>query len=139
MEIVLERFSYSPMGTFSTLWLPENILYTVERPWLDNTPRWSCIPEGEYVCKPRRYNRGGYDAIHVTNVPNRSYILMHKGNTMHDLEGCIAVGTNLGSINGVWGVENSSRAFSQLMEWANEVFKKEGQFKLIIRSVDNGN
>lgn len=136
MEILLQRFAHSPMGVFGTLWLPENILYTVERPWLDNIPRWSCIPEGEYICKPRPYYRGGYNAIHVTNVPDRSYILMHKANVMHNVEGCIGVGTELGFINDMWAVKNSGNAFSQLMRWANGVFKDEGQFTL---KVTHGN
>ncbi len=135
MEIILERFAYSPAGTFGTLFLPENILYTVERPWLDNIPRWSCIPEGQYKCVPRPYYRGGYNAIHVTDVPNRSYILMHKGNIMHNVEGCIAVGTELGCMHDLWAVKNSGNAFGQLMRWAAKVFRDEGHFTLNVTSV----
>ena len=131
----LERFAYSPVGTFGTLWLPENeILYTVERPWLDNQKRISCIPEGNYICLPRKYYRGGYDAIHITNVPYRSYILFHRANTMHNVEGCIGVGTQLGAIHNLWAVLNSRNGFDLLMAWAREEFHKHGKFQLHITS-----
>lgn len=133
MNIRLERFAYSPMGTFGTLWLPDNeLVYTVERPWLNNEPRISCIPEGVYECIPRRYNRGGYDAVHITNVPNRSLILIHKGNTMHNVEGCVAVGAHLGSLEGTWAVLNSANAFTMVMQWANQQFDRDGKFTLDI-------
>jgi hypothetical protein len=113
----LERFAYTPNGTFGSLILPSgNTLYTVERPWRNNEPRISCIPEGVYPCQPRKYYRGGYEAIEVVDVPDRSYILIHKGNTMDDLAGCIAPGVNLGYVNNLWAVTNSREAFAQVMD-----------------------
>lgn len=130
-EIVLERFCYSDdMGVFGKITLTSGMeLYTVERPWLDNKEGISCIPTGEYVCKPRRYNRGGYNAIEITDVQGRLYILFHIANTMLNVKGCIGVGTSLGFINNMWAVTDSTDAFQCMMD---ELGGKE--FKLVIRN-----
>ena len=113
----LQRFAYTVQGTFGELILPSgNTLYTVERPWLDNKPTVSCIPTGVYRCQPRKYYRGGYEAIEVIEVPDRSYILIHRGNTMDDLAGCIAPGLHLGYVSNKWAVTNSREAFAQVMD-----------------------
>lgn len=104
------------MGVFGRMMIEGQQLFTVERPWLQNQPSVSCIPSGDYYCAPKRYNRGGYDAIELLDVPRRTHILFHKGNTLHDLAGCIAPGTDLSFINGVWAVKNSAVAFGMLMD-----------------------
>lgn len=73
------------------------ILLTLEPPNLDNIPKRSCIPLGVYSCE-RVFNRttsGGLKierTIEVKNVPGRSGILFHIGNTVKDTEGCILLG-----------------------------------------------
>ena len=66
-------------------------LYTVERPWLDNKPFESCIPTGtydlEWITRP-----SGKPAIQVMDVPGRTHILLHPGNDVQDVVGCIAPG-----------------------------------------------
>lgn len=116
ISVLLTRFAYSPYGTFGKLLLPEFECYTVERPWLDNKPRQSCIPEGNYAMQLGRYNRGGYDVYEVIEVPGRSLIKIHIGNTMEDVIGCIAVGNALGYIEGKWAVTSSKKAFGQFMQ-----------------------
>jgi hypothetical protein len=115
-DLSIERFAYTPMGVFGRCYIAGQELFTVERPWLNNARSISCIPEGVYTCVPRFYNKGGYESIEITNVPNRSNVLIHKGNTMHDLAGCIAVTAKLGSVHGIWGGINSKAAFAILME-----------------------
>lgn len=100
------------------------VLYTVERPWLDNQAMVSCIPEGAYNCRPRRYFRGGYDAVHIRNVPGRTHILFHRANVPSDLAGCIGVGSRLGVLNGQWAVLQSRAAFAWFMDvWGRAPFK----------------
>ena len=64
--IRITRFAHTPMGTFGSFWVLGKQLYTCERPWLDNAPFVSCIPEGEYAIKPQIFHRGngglGYPA-----------------------------------------------------------------------------
>lgn len=114
-EIILERFAYTPVGVFGKFKSDEFECFTVERPWLDNKPRESCIPEGEYELQLSRYNRGGYPAYEVLGVPNRSLIKIHVGNSMEDVIGCIAPGKSLGFIAGKWGVSRSKVAFNEFM------------------------
>ncbi len=110
--IFLERFAYSTMGTFGRLIMEGFGCFTVERPWLDNIPRESCIPEGAYRIAPRRFNRGGYDAFEILDVPGRSLILFHRGNTMNDVIGCVALGRSLGYVEGLWAVTHSRETFA---------------------------
>lgn len=116
-ELAIWRYLYDPeYGTFGFCWIDGMKVWTVERPWQDNKQSVSCIPVGAYPCEPRRFHRGGYDAIHVTQVPARSYILIHKANLADQLAGCIAPGMYRGCYRGKWAVMNSAAAFSLLME-----------------------
>lgn len=122
--MILWRDGYTEMGTFGRLILPSGReLYTVERPWLSNRQSVSCIPEGVYTLGSRfsnvvkRTSGGKYSqGWEVQSVPGRSYIMLHPGNTMDDLEGCIAVGDSLGYVKGKWAVLNSRKAFDVLMD-----------------------
>lgn len=89
--------------------------YTVERPWKNNRPYESCIPDGTYKLRPRHYNRGGYDTYEVVDVPKRTHILIHAANTHYDVEGCIGVGDVLGVSNGEWAVLHSRRTLTRLL------------------------
>jgi hypothetical protein len=119
--ITLERFAYTPMGTFGKIMFEEFECFTVERPWLDNKVRQSCIPEGSYSIKLGMYNRGGYLAYEVMDVPGRSLIKIHVGNTMDDIVGCIAPGKSLGSLGGKWGVTSSKKAFKEFMAGMEDI------------------
>lgn len=114
-HVILERFCYCEQGTFGRLYLPELSVLTVERPWLQNQPFLSCIPEGDYQLRPSRFYRGGYDTWEVLEVPNRTRILVHRGNRAHDVQGCIAVGMTLGCVGGAWAVLDSRTAFAAFM------------------------
>lgn len=118
----LTRFAYTPFGTFGRLVVNGKEVYTIERPWLGNQSNVSCIPEGTYVMRQRdsgvvarstgqAYKRGW----EVTDVPGRSFIMIHPGNTMDDLQGCIAPGKALSSMGGKWSVSSSRPAFDELM------------------------
>jgi len=116
MVLRLERWADSPYGTFGTLVLPDGwTCFTVERPWLDNQSRISCIPAGLYKIKLGTYTKGGYPAYDILDVPGRSQIKIHKANLASELEGCIAPGTGLGVFKGEWSVMNSGTAFEHLM------------------------
>lgn len=122
---ILERFAWPDTGTFGWMTTPSGRRYaTVERPWFNNAVGISCIPLGEYVCKPSRYNRGGYDAIEVTNVDGRTHIKIHIANEPSEVAGCIGTGVRHGALNGNWAVLSSESAFNSLMsEMAGETFK----------------
>ena len=63
----------------------------------------TCIPEGTYDIKLRktggfhakyseRYKNAHYGMLHIQDVPNFTYILIHTGNTDEHTSGCLIVG-----------------------------------------------
>ena len=64
---------------------------TLELPYIDNKNNVSCIPENNYNVVP--YSSAKFpNTYQVTNVVGRDKILIHKGNTKANTEGCILVG-----------------------------------------------
>lgn len=124
-DLVLTRFCWSELGVFGELYVDGQRLYTVERPWLGNQRSVSCIPLGFYDCQPRRYHRGGYDAVEVCNVPDRTHILFHRANTASDLAGCIGVASRLGCLENTWAALGSRPAFELFMRHFNRPFVLE--------------
>lgn len=121
--IVLERFAYSPDGTFGKMYVPGGFeCYTVELPWKDNQPRVSCIPEGMYGLGKRyspvvQRSSGGEFEVgwEVQNVPGRSLIMIHPGNWPSNFMGCIGTGKAYAVISGKNGVTSSRDTFRELM------------------------
>lgn len=115
-KLVLERFAYAPHATFGKLKVSDRFsCYTVERPWLNNKPNISCIPVGLYSLEPSIFHKGGYQSYEVKGVPDRTLIKIHIGNRAEDVQGCIAVGTKIGSLFGEWAVLDSRTAFDKFM------------------------
>ena len=88
---------------------------TLENPWKDNQRNISCIPEGEYPVRlrlPRESATREYVHLLVQDVPNRDWILFHRGNFPKDTSGCILVG--LGSQQDT--VNNSTLAMDLLIK-----------------------
>jgi hypothetical protein len=109
----------------------EFICYTIERPWLNNEKSVSCIPEGEYILEP--YESAKHpDCFYLGNnnlgvgfleTHQRTYILIHVGNFVNDIQGCIAPGLSLHPSR--WGVSDSKKAMDKLRALikANEIDK----------------
>lgn len=121
--IELERFAYSPLGTFGRLRHPAGLeLYTVERPWAGNAPNVSCVPEGVYALEPHSSQRyqdtwalvGGTVSHFPAPGATRSAILIHAANVPGDLAGCIAPGLDLGWLRNSWAVLSSGHAMDLL-------------------------
>lgn len=112
--MLLHRTQYGENGTRGVLSLPGEdtpLLHTLELPWRDNKQSVSCIPEGEYKVVQNRYYNGGYESVEITPVPNRTEIQVHIGNTIRDIDGCIVVGLNKGTLYGLPAVLSSTPAF----------------------------
>lgn len=121
--ISLERFAYTPFGTFGRLVYGENRYFTVERPWDNNKKKISCIPEGRY--KVVWYDAptfgktlaivGGTVSLYDDPKFARSAVLFHAANTMDDLQGCIGLGRSLGFVNNKWAVTTSDKAVKEFL------------------------
>ncbi len=123
-RLELHRICYGPAATVGLLRWGGELLYTLEDPWRANAVGVSCIPDGVYRCRPRRFHRGGYDAVEITGVPGRSQILIHRGNTADDVTGCILVGAQLGDLRGRIAVLDSAGAWSRFFPaWGRVEFE----------------
>lgn len=115
MNLTLERFAYTPMGTFGRLTYSGGSCYTMEEVWRNNEKGMSCIPVGTYRVQRGKFPKHG-ECFEVQGVPGRSAILFHVANTIKDVEGCIGPGQELGTVGGLWAVLNSVAAYNDFMK-----------------------
>ena len=96
INLLLIRDTFSEKSTIGELFLNgERMCDTLENPWQDNQRNISCIPEGVYPVRlrlPRESASRDYLHLLVQDVPDRDWILFHRGNTAKDTSGCILVG-----------------------------------------------
>ena len=119
------------VGTFGVLqWADARAPFavTLENPWFDNERNVSCIPDGRYGCEHVDSPRFG-STWEVANVPDRTHILFHKGNTHVHTQGCILVGEQFTFLDGIPGVGASAAGFN---EFHTRAFRL-GRFQLEIR------
>lgn len=89
--------------------------YVLENQWRDNRRNVSAIPAGVYRCTRGVYHRGGYPAFELQDVPGRSLILIHAGNTDQDTRGCPLIGSRVGVLGGRLAVLDSRAALAEFM------------------------
>lgn len=110
-----EDFDY---GTFGALKVNKQIYCaTLEPADLLNATSVSSIPAQQYMCVRHKSPRFG-ETFMVSNVPGRSHVLFHPGNTKNDTEGCILLGQYWGKLsgpNGARAVLNSGNTFKEFM------------------------
>lgn len=103
------------MGTFGRMTHDAGwACYTVEPPWAQNKPGVSCIPAGLYALDLGIYHKHDYPAYELRHVPGRANIKIHIANVAAELDGCIAVGKELGWLF-KWAVIASKDAYTELM------------------------
>jgi hypothetical protein len=115
MQLTLVRIAQSEKGTFGVLRdgaIPFAV--TCEEPWRDNAPTISCIPVGRYTCL-RVVSPHFGDVFEVMNVPGRTHVLLHKGNTTDDTHGCILVAEEFAGTNAAPMIASSKRGYDELM------------------------
>lgn len=94
---------------------------TLEPPWVDKNEdgisdkNVSRIPAGTYPAHRKLSPKRGYEVFELENVPGRTNIEIHIGNTTADTEGCILLGSNVGMVNGQHGITGSAAAFRKFM------------------------
>lgn len=108
----LQRLSQSDEGTFGALIDPlgMQLCVTCEPPADGDHP---CIPTGVYIVIP--HNSPAHpNTWEISDVPNRTAILIHNGNTDADTLGCVVVGTAFGWIGNQRAVLQSDAALAKL-------------------------
>jgi len=108
-ELNLIRDTWSHTETMGVLTFGDMELQTIEPPWIATDPggksRESCVPAGRYLLRPHKRPSGDesvalvnpghavyYLASDRTNDVGRFLILIHPGNWVSDVVGCIAPG-----------------------------------------------
>ena len=116
VNLLIIRDTFTKESTIGRLYINgESFCDTLENPYINNERNISCIPEGSYKVRlrlPRESATRDYLHLLVKDVPNRSYILFHIGNTAKDTSGCILVGN--GRKQDI--VENSQLAMDLLIK-----------------------
>lgn len=117
--------THGTFGVFSIDGVP--VCLTLEETWLDNIPRESCIPEGVYEVV--KYSGTKYkDVWLVKNVPGRSAILIHWGNTEQNTAGCILMGKYYAQFGDRRGIAESINTIDMLRRVL------PNRFELVIRN-----
>jgi hypothetical protein len=111
----IKRIEYNKNETLGVL-IYNNLLicYTLELPWLSNKKNISCIPQGIYPIKKIESPKFGTSWL-IDEVPNRSEVIIHVGNTYKDTKGCVIIGNSIGYIKNERAVLSSRAAIGELM------------------------
>ena len=116
LEILHCRFKGNKKGFLSRVSIDnEHICFLLENPWYDNAPNISCIPAGiRYKCRKYYHERRGW-VLRILNVPERTEIMVHPGNTLKDTLGCPLPGLEYHT-NRKYEVWHSKDAMDLLLE-----------------------
>lgn len=130
LEIIRIEDSFE-YGVFGNLLIgTEAFCMTLEpREW-DNERNVSCIPPGQYECA-RVLSPSFGTTYEICNVPNRSHVLFHKGNSIEDTEGCVLLAEKLGKLKGDRGILNSGKTFKDFMN----KMQSYPEFRLTVKEV----
>ncbi len=130
-KLLIERYSHGEKQTIGSLFgLSEfgHIIFrcdALELPWLDNQKEISCIPVGKYIVK-KRFSKKFKNHLHITNVKDRTFILIHSGNFYTDILGCVLVG-KLGYVNedDIIDVGSSKKTLKTLLNLVDDEIELE--------------
>jgi hypothetical protein len=132
--VLLLRNAYFPDRTLGRLRVGDREFHTLERPWIESNfhkggRNWeSCIPDGEYLVKEYESEKRGQvwrltnpdldvfgNEPGMSNKAGRWDILIHAGNYVKDVVGCVAIGLTSDE-NHVW---KSRAAIEELRKLIN--------------------
>jgi hypothetical protein len=116
------RDSMDLRPTTGQLFAPPDLnLQTMEDPWMMNARKVSCIPTGRYRCIVSYSTRFERRMPELLNVPDRSGIRIHGGNTIADTEGCILLGMQLLNPS---TLGHSQQALGYFRDWLDEALER---------------
>ena len=114
VQLRLTRISnINKFGVFGVLTVNgDPFCVTLEPPDKQNKPNKSCIPAGMYSIAQKISPSYG-TTWWVKDVPGRSNIIFHPGNTLSDTLGCILLAQRFGKLFGDRAVLNSGKTFRE--------------------------
>jgi hypothetical protein len=116
MKLTLVRIGEYQDATFGALSIDGRPYFTtLEDKWRNNEKMVSCIPKGKYKIAAHRSPKFG-ECYQVLNVPNRSHILIHAGNTHVDTHGCILLGLTFSTEGDQAKILSSRAAIAKFMQ-----------------------
>ena len=135
-KIILQRYFGNDKQTIGSIVYPicgknytTNMVFvcdTLELPDRDNQKFISRIPAGIYQVRKRWSLKFGKH-FHILDVPDRTWILIHRGNYFFNSTGCIIVGDKFKDINndGQIDVLNSKKTLKRMLNNLPERFELE--------------
>lgn len=133
-QLLILRRTYFLDATIGHLFIVTEdnpVFFTIERPWLDNRIKVSCIAQGEYNVVPYTSAKNP-DVWEVTNVPGRSKILIHVANFADQLEGCIAPGLGSGYMRHNKELQKAVTSSRMAIRQMKDILGYPSEFKLKI-------
>ncbi len=125
-NIEIKRVECSEVATVGVLMVDGVcVCWTLEEPWRDNRKDVSCIPEGRYPLELEYSPSKKQKLWTIKNVPDRTYVRIHTGNTVLDTKGCPLTGSKPGILDGRRAVLGSQDAFTEFMQTMSDVDKSE--------------
>lgn len=128
-KLTLTRIGEFKNATYGVLSINGRPLFTtLEDAWRNNEKLVSCIPKGTYKLRRHQSPRFG-ECFMVLDVPNRSHILIHAGNTHVDTHGCILLGLMYAVDGQDGGIVSSRAAVQKFMQILTGIDKAEIEIK----------
>lgn len=96
MDMRLKRDSFETAGIFGKLTSMDEscvVATTLEHAFTYGDGIKAAMAPGVYTCKRRLSPHFGYELFQIMNVPNRTFIEIHRGNYNRDSEGCVLLGS----------------------------------------------
>ena len=151
MKLTVVRTQFGTDATNGMLFI-NNIFecYTVEDQYQAvKVMHETCIPEGTYDIEFRkvggfherydkRYKNAHYGMLHLQDVPNFTYILLHAGNSSDDSSGCIlttTTQTDLDSAKAGFGGQ-SQLAYKRMYDKVAKVLLQGKKVEIEITTID---
>lgn len=117
-------------GTFGIMKVNKKVFcVTLEPRDEENLIKMSSIPAQQYICIRYFSPKFQYETFKIENVPFRSDILFHPGNTIKDTLGCILLGKSFFGMQKDRGINNSGSTFKVFMS----LMEGENKFHLTIK------
>lgn len=127
MELIptvrLIRVEESNQGTFGVLVICSQVFCVTLEPSDElNKKNISNIPAQQYQCMKIRSSRFG-ETFELVDVPNRSHVLFHAGNTVGSTSGCVLLAQYFGKLYGNRAILNSGVTFKKFMSIMKDISK----------------